>query len=184
MGASRASTVARLVSAGALSLAMLAGMAGCSSQGQQAAVPSSSSAEAASASSLSARSVSSEANKDVTFQDIPQDAVITAAELHSSLAQGDDAFILDIRSSGQHVNGFIPGSKNIPAGRQLDLRLDEIPSDRPIVLVAAWQERLGEARQTLIDAGFDPASIKVVSDGMVGWQNEGYPMDSEESLGC
>lgn len=128
--------------------------------------------------------VSSEANKDIPFSAIPQDAVISAVQLHDELEGSDAPFVVDIRSAGTYTNGFIKGSHNIPAGRQFDLRLDEIPHDRSLVLISSGQSRLAEARQTLIDAGYDESRIRVVGDGFEAWQQEGYPTDSRASLGC
>lgn len=163
-------------------------LAGCSQEqspnASSASQSTSTDSDSSSASTTSSSSVNSEKNRDLKFDDIPQDAVINAEQLHG-LLEGDSApFVLDVRSSGQYTNAFIEGSKNIPAGRQLDIRLDEIPHDRDIVIISKEQERLGEVWQTLLDAGFDQSRIKAVSDGMDGWIAAGYPTDSRESLGC
>ncbi|MCI9129507.1 MAG: rhodanese-like domain-containing protein [Eggerthellaceae bacterium] len=158
---------------------------GCSAPTTEDGAASASNAESsASDASTTPSEASSEANKDVPFSQIPEGSLITAQELHEMLDAQDAPFVLDIRSAGKFTNGFIPGSKNIPAGRQIDLRLDEIPKGQTIVLVSSGESRLGEAWQTLVDAGFAKEDILVVSDGIEAWSASGYPLDSRESLGC
>lgn len=128
--------------------------------------------------------VSSERNRDLSFDDIPREAVISARQLHDLLATDKAPFVLDIRAAGLARDAFIEGSKNIPAGRQLDMRLDEIPRSATIALVADGTDRLAEARQTLIDAGYDPANLLVVENAMDDWVAAGYPTQSKPQMGC
>lgn len=127
---------------------------------------------------------SSSDNKDLPFESIPQEALISTEDLKSMIDQGRAPFILDVRSSGAYYGGYIEGSKNIPAGRQLDLRMNEIPRDRDIAIVSSDTRRLAEVRQTLIDNGFDAARITVVEDGMDGWVANGYPVLAKKVVGC
>lgn len=169
---------------GALALVGMLALSGCSS-GNAASSSASAAASSAAVSSASAE-VSSEKNRDAKFEDIPADALITAEELHGMLeAAGDDApFVLDVRAAGVARDAFIDGSKNIPAGRQLDVRLGEIPTDRTIAIISRSTDRTAEVRQTLIDAGFAPEQLLVVEDGMEAWVDAGYPTEHRASMGC
>lgn len=140
--------------------------------------------ENAQSSSQASAALNSEANRNVTISAIPEDHRMTATELHDSLEASDPPFVLDVRSAGFYANAFIVGSKNIPAGRQLDLRIEEIPREKKIVIISADDNRVGEAWQTLIDAGFDASQLYVVIDGMDAWVEAGYPTDHRESMGC
>lgn len=130
------------------------------------------------------QTISSEKNEGIPFETIPENVVKTAEDLKASLDAGETPFILDIRPMGWSALGFIEGSKNIPAGRQLDIRIDEIPTDQTIVIVTKGTDRLAEVRQTLIDAGYDEEKILVVKNGMDDWEASGYPMGTRRNMGC
>ena len=93
--------------------------------------------------------------------------------------------LLDIRSHRDYSKRLINGSRNIPAGRQIDIRIDEIPTDKPVFLIAAKNtDRLAETRQTLIDDGRDPELLRVVDGGVNAWAQAGYPTLQNQFLGC
>lgn len=96
-----------------------------------------------------------------------------------------DFMLLDIRSHRDYSKRLINGSRNIPAGRQLEIRIDEVPDDKLVVLISNKNtDRLAETRQTLIDAGRDPDLLKVVDGGVSAWVEEGYPTLENQFLGC
>lgn len=167
----------------ALIFTMLALM-GCSSGESSESSAMSSSQGANDEVSSSSIEVSSEKNRDAKFEDIPADAVIAAEALHAMLERDDAPFVLDVRSAGLNHDASIEGAKNIPAGRQIDMRLNEIPRGEMVVIISSKTNRLAEVRQTLIDAGYDPAEIYVVGDGMEAWIAAGYPTGHIDSKGC
>ena len=128
--------------------------------------------------------VSSERNRDLEFEDIPAEAIISADQLRNLLTMDEPPFVLDIRAAGLARDAYIEGSKNIPAGRQLDLRLSEIPKDQLVAIVADGTARLAEVRQTLIDAGFNPENLIVVENAMDDWIAAGYPTLNRPQMGC
>lgn len=129
-------------------------------------------------------SVDSKNNQDLDYSSVPSDARVSPSELSGMLSSSNQPFVLDIRGEGHYDASFIEGSKNIPAGRQLDIRLKEIPSDRELVLVSDNNERDAEVRQTLIDAGFNPDDIKVLDGGMEAWKAAGLPTETMPRRGC
>ncbi len=90
---------------------------------------------------------------------------ITAAELASRLGTDDEPFLLDVREPHEVAEWAIPGVVNIPLG-DLDRRLAEIPSDRPVVAVCASGNRSGVATAALAAAGLDVANLV---GGMAAW---------------
>lgn len=126
----------------------------------------------------------SEGNKDATLDDVPASQVIYADQLHSMINAGDDLFVVDVRSRGEYNAGYIDGALNIPAGRQIDIRMDEIPRDRTVVIISRADNRLGEVWATLVACGYDSTLIYVVSDGMRGWDRAGYPTIFIENPPC
>lgn len=127
-----------------------------------------------------------EQNKALKFEDIPKDALITIDELRDLLAQDEEPFlVVDIRSHRDYQKTLIEGTRNIPAGRQIEIRIDEFPTDETVVLIAYKNsDRLAETRQTLIDHGIDPKNIKVVEGGVNAWKAAGYPVLKNQFLGC
>lgn len=124
----------------------------------------------------------SEKNAGLHFEDIPAERVIDVEELRA-LAENGGAQIIDIRTGRSFAAGHIEGARNIPAGKQVEIRIDEF-GDGPIVLVDTKNERLAEVRQTLMDYGIDEERIAVAEGGMVAWERAGLPMTEKEVLGC
>lgn len=130
-----------------------------------------------------------ESNKVKRFSDIPADALIGIEDLHDLIEDGalEDGTIkvVDIRSHRDYQKVQIAGSRNIPAGRQIEIRIDEIPTDRTVVLIAYKNsDRLAETWFTLVDHGYDPDLLKVADGGVHAWANAGYPTLKNQFLGC
>lgn len=127
----------------------------------------------------------SERYRDLTLSDIPADALITVDELQGMLVSQNPPFLVDIRAQGFWIDGHIPEARNIPAGKQLDIRLEEIPDDGTlIVLVPRGEERVAEVWQTLVDAGYEQDAVKALAGGMDAWKEAGLPVQQEVDLGC
>lgn len=75
---------------------------------------------------------------------------VTPAELEKL----GDAFILDIRSESEHVEGRIPGAMNLHGSRVL-WNLAKLPKDRPIVTHCQAGGRNAVVASALRSAGFD-----------------------------
>lgn len=130
-----------------------------------------------------------ESNRRYRYEDIPQEAFLSAQELYDLVQSGAverrEVIILDIRSHRDFQGQMIADSRNIPAGRQIDIRMDEIPRDKQIVLVALKKSnRLAETWYTLAGNGYDQSLLKVLSGGLSEWIDAGYPTLEDQFLGC
>ncbi|SDR96392.1 MBL fold metallo-hydrolase [Agrococcus carbonis] len=77
----------------------------------------------------------------------------------------DDAVLVDVRGRGEHAHGHIPGSLHLSGGRAL-WRLDELPSDRPVVTYCQSGVRNSIVASALRRAGVDVIEL----DGSyAGW---------------
>jgi rhodanese-related sulfurtransferase len=85
------------------------------------------------------------------------------------------AYILDVREQFEWDSFHIPNSTHIPLG-QLSQRLNELPTDREIVVVCRTGNRSQEGRDILLAAGWEQATS--MSGGVVDWQAAGYPIVS------
>lgn len=144
---------------------------------------------ASTSSAASSSGTSAEANKARKFKEIPTESLITVDELHDLFETGDvkarKVYIIDIRSHRDYQNQLIEGSRNIPAGRQIEIRMSEIPQDKEVVLVALKNSnRLAETYFTLMANGYDPDLVKVLDGGVKGWADAGYPTLEDQFLGC
>lgn len=87
---------------------------------------------------------------------------------------GDGAFFLDVRESSEWDIVRIPGSVLIPLS-QLQNRLDEIPTNKDIVIVCASGSRSKMALNIVRKEGFENSSS--MSGGIQLWRQLGYPIE-------
>jgi glyoxylase-like metal-dependent hydrolase (beta-lactamase superfamily II)/rhodanese-related sulfurtransferase len=105
---------------------------------------------------------------------VPEIAVEEAAR------RAADAVIVDVREPAEYAAGHVPGAVNVPQA-DLATRLDELPRNRPLLLVCQAGYRSLRAAQFLRQMGYeDVVSIK---GGTVAWRDSGRPIEIEESSG-
>lgn len=77
-----------------------------------------------------------------------------------------EAVVLDVREPAEYAGGHVPGAVSLP---QADLasRLEEVPRDRPILVVCQSGVRSHRAAQFLAHMGFD--HVANVSGGTAAW---------------
>lgn len=108
-------------------------------------------------------------------------AGLTPPELDQRLERGDRPFLLDIRPRENYQSGAIDGSHNLPVyedlaggdASSLRDRLDEIPSDREVVVVCKMGFVAKKATRLLEAEGYDADTL---AGGMHGWN--GYHNDT------
>lgn len=161
---------------------------GTAAKSDSAAKGSNASSKDASADS-SADKTSTKSNKARKFKEIPEDALISVDDLYELFDAGKlksrEVCVIDIRSHRDFQNQLIEGSRNIPAGRQIEIRMSEIPQDKEVILVALKNSnRLAETWFTLIANGYDEELVKVLDGGVKAWADAGYPTLEDQFLGC
>ena len=98
---------------------------------------------------------------------------VDVAELKQRLDQGEDVFLLDVRSPEElEEHGMIDGAVNIPID-ELESRLDEVPKDQPIVTYCMRGGRASRAAETLREHGYDQP---IEYGGITAWKEKGYPV--------
>jgi len=105
-----------------------------------------------------------------SFAGLPELAPSWVAEHHSELT------LLDVRSSDEFngPDGRLPESLLIPLP-ELELRLAEIPSDRPVVVLCHSGSRSALATQQLQKNGIE--RVANLRGGLSRWADEGYPLE-------
>ena len=102
-------------------------------------------------------------------------AALTPKRVEELRAAGE-IVIIDVREADEYAMGRIPGATLIPLG-ELANRADEVPTDKPVVMVCRSGNRSAQAVQILRKAGF--TNIHGMSGGMNAWIAEGYIPEAE-----
>ncbi|OQY19947.1 MAG: pyridine nucleotide-disulfide oxidoreductase [Desulfobacteraceae bacterium 4572_35.1] len=94
---------------------------------------------------------------------------MSPAEVCQRLEQGEDIFLLDVRSPAEFDEVRISGATLIPLGA-LRNRLDEVPRDRLVAPFCKLSMRGFEAQIVLQQAGF--TNVRYIEGGIVAWPYE------------
>jgi rhodanese-related sulfurtransferase len=97
-----------------------------------------------------------------------QQVDIEALEKHAP-----ETVVLDVREPEEYAHGHVPGAVNVPQA-EIASRLDEIPRDRPLIIVCQAGYRSLRAAQFLRQVGFD--RVTSVTGGMEAWEASDLPV--------
>lgn len=98
---------------------------------------------------------------------MPEATQIPAADAIALVAQS--SWLLDVRELDEWDRGHAPEAHLIPMGSVMD-RIDEVPEDRPIVVVCHSGYRSWQVTKALVAAGYDAVNVE---GGMEAWQSAG-----------
>lgn len=99
--------------------------------------------------------------------------IISPADYQSQFTAANVPHLLvDVRTPEEFAAGHIPGAVNI-AVETLESRLEEIPTDQPVVVYCRSGNRSATAADILVSAGYNP-----VYDlgGIINWTTAGLPV--------
>ncbi|HXE57841.1 MAG TPA: rhodanese-like domain-containing protein [Gemmatimonadales bacterium] len=99
---------------------------------------------------------------------------ITPAELAALKAHHGEVAVVDVRGRSEWEAGHLPGVPNLPLGYLPD-RLDEIPTDRPVVLHCQGGGRSSIGASLLLARGVK--KVRNLSGGYAAWQAAGLPTE-------
>jgi len=85
-----------------------------------------------------------------------------------SLKDREDIILLDVRSPAEHEQVAIPGSVLIPL-EQLPFRMNELPTDKKIVVYCRSGNRSAMATYILRSRGFEAYNM---AGGIINWNYE------------
>lgn len=94
-------------------------------------------------------------------------SAVTATEAIE--ATWGEHWLLDVREQWEWDAGHAPTARLLPMSA-IEHRLDEIPTDRRVLVVCQSGKRSGRVVATLSRAGYD---VSNVSGGMLAWQAAG-----------
>ena len=77
--------------------------------------------------------------------------------------------VIDVREPDEYEDEHVPGAILIPLGDLAD-RVDEVPRDRPVLIICKSGARSRRAAEFLIEQGFDATNI---AGGTLAWIESG-----------
>ena len=86
----------------------------------------------------------------------------------------DDVVLIDVREQSEYDEVHIPGITLIPLG-EVPQRLDEIPTDKTVIMTCRSGNRSGQATDFLRENGFD--NVHNMSGGIGAWQAAGLEVE-------
>ena len=107
---------------------------------------------------------------------LEQSGLYTVEGLNEKLKE-EDLFVADVRDKEEYAKGHIPGAVNIYVG-ELEKRLAEVPSDRPVVSVCSTGNRSGLGASILARGGLK--KVHNLIGGMTAWKEKGYSTKREQ----
>jgi rhodanese-related sulfurtransferase len=107
---------------------------------------------------------------DMAWAMLSSSPVVPEVTLDEVRGRPADAAVVDVREPEEFANGHVPGAVNLP---QADLasRLDEVPRDRPVLVICQGGFRSLRAAQFLRQRGF--LHVASVKGGTEAWRAGG-----------
>jgi rhodanese-related sulfurtransferase len=93
--------------------------------------------------------------------------------LAATRLMNDGAIVLDVREAAEFSAGHLANAKHIPVS-EIDTRLSDITSGKPVLVYCATGTRSGKAAAALKKAGRD--QIFNLSGGIAAWKQAGLPV--------
>ena len=89
--------------------------------------------------------------------------------------QLDDLQLIDVREDDEWTQGRIDGAVHVPMD-EIDERLSEVSTEKPIVTVCRSGQRSGEVAEQLRDLGRDAENL---DGGVQAWVDAGHELVDE-----
>ncbi len=86
----------------------------------------------------------------------------------------DDVFVIDVREQWEYDEGHIPDITLIPMN-EIPNRLDEIPTDKEVIVTCRSGNRSGQVTEYLREQGF--TNIHNMTGGILAWEAAGLPVE-------
>ena len=111
---------------------------------------------------------------------------VSVEEARKMIKEGDDVFVLDVRTPAEFNSSHIKGATLIPVNNAfgsnlslnmlLEARINEVPQNKKILIYCRTGHRSTVASKILINAGY--SQVYNMAGGISAWVNAGYPVTS------
>ncbi len=103
----------------------------------------------------------------------PRVPAIGVTELRQRLSGNPRPFLLDVREPWEYAQGHVGEATLIPLG-ELEQRAQEVPRDRPVLVICHSGQRSQAAAGYLLHLGY--RDVANVDGGTGAWIERGYPI--------
>ncbi|MDX1413515.1 MAG: rhodanese-like domain-containing protein [Candidatus Promineifilaceae bacterium] len=86
----------------------------------------------------------------------------------------DDVYVLDVREQYEYDEKHIPNVTLLPMS-EIEGRLDEIPTDKEVIITCRSGNRSGQVTQFLRQNGYD--NVHNMQGGIIAWEEAGFPVE-------
>lgn len=92
--------------------------------------------------------------------------------------EDEGVFVLDVREPHEWDAGHIPAAVHVPLG-DLDARIAELPTDRPIIVACKSGGRSAHATAQLTARGYDATNL---AGGTTAWHAAKLPLEPADGF--
>ncbi len=92
----------------------------------------------------------------------------------ADLLDNEDVYVLDVREQWEYEEGHIPGITLLPMN-EVPANLDQIPTDKEVILTCRSGNRSGQVTDYLREQGFD--NVHNMEGGILAWEAAGLPVE-------
>ncbi len=85
-----------------------------------------------------------------------------------------DHVLVDVRSASEFATGHVPDAVNIPL-HELETRLNEVPTDKPVIVICASGNRSQTGARLLTQAG--RTDVYNLKGGTMAWMMRNLPLE-------
>ena len=110
---------------------------------------------------------------DVNAEELNLGPTVDVATV-AAIMNRDDVVLIDVREQSEYDESHIPNITLIPLATIPD-SLDQIPTDKTVIVTCHSGNRSGQATDYLRQHGFD--NVHNMEGGIIAWQDAGYPVE-------
>ncbi len=99
---------------------------------------------------------------------------LSVKDAQALIAKAPNLYILDVRTPDEYRQARMKNSVLIPVN-DLERRLNEVPRNRPVLVICAVGARSKQASEFLVAQGYK--EVYHLNDGLVGWYRAGLPIE-------
>lgn len=110
------------------------------------------------------------------FQQPAAGEYITPEDLKKALDTGEVKALIDVRTPPEYGQARIPGARSVPLDNLGTILTEAAGQDDEVIVYCRTQNRSAMAAQALARNGFK--NVKVLSGGITGWSQKGYPLEN------